>query len=108
MSLSDKLRGLLGRDATPRIRVQVFLRGRIGLGWQNIDRTFTLAEGSTLGRLLDEAEREGIFLRQAIAESPHLRHTLMLNGERCPLDENEQRVLQDGDQLYLLAPIAGG
>ena len=108
MNLSDKLRGLLGRTSTPRIRVQVFLSGRIGLGWQNIDRTFTLPEGSTFGVLLDEAEREGILLRQAIAESPHLRHTLMLNGERCPLDENQERILKDGDQLYLLAPIAGG
>lgn len=108
MSFSEKLRGMLGRDRAPRIRVQVFLSGRIGLGWQNVDRTFTLPEGSTLGVLLDEAEREGIRLRQAIAESPHLRHTLMLNGERCPLDENQERVLKDGDQLYLLAPIAGG
>jgi molybdopterin converting factor small subunit len=108
MSFSDRLRGLLGLDAGPRIRVQVFLSGRIGLGWQSIDRTFTLSEGTTLGQLLDEAERQGIRLRQAIAESPHLRHTLMLNGERCPLDENQERVLQDGDQLYLLAPIAGG
>jgi molybdopterin converting factor small subunit len=108
VSFSDKLRGLLGRASAPRIRVQVYLSGRIGLGWQSIDRTFTLPEGSTLGLLLDEAERQGIRLRQAIAESPHLRHTLMLNGERCPLDENQERVLQDGDQLYLLAPIAGG
>jgi molybdopterin converting factor small subunit len=32
----------------------------------------------------------------------------MLNGERCPLDEGLERPLADGDQLYLLAPIAGG
>jgi molybdopterin converting factor small subunit len=69
---------------------------------------FSLPVGSTLRQLLDAAERDGIDLRAAIAESPHLRHTLMLNGERCPLDENEERVLADGDQLYLLAPIAGG
>ncbi|MFM7140578.1 MAG: MoaD/ThiS family protein, partial [Alphaproteobacteria bacterium] len=60
------------------------------------------------GDLLDAADREGIGLRAAIEESPHLRHTLMLNGERCPVDENLGRTLADGDEVYLLAPLAGG
>jgi molybdopterin converting factor small subunit len=33
---------------------------------------------------------------------------MMLNGERCPLSDNRDRTLSDGDELYLLAPIAGG
>ena len=33
---------------------------------------------------------------------------MMLNGERCPLHANEDRVLADGDEIYLLAPLAGG
>jgi molybdopterin converting factor small subunit len=33
---------------------------------------------------------------------------LMLNGDRTPVDENLGRVLADGDQVYLLAPLAGG
>jgi molybdopterin converting factor small subunit len=90
------------------IRVHVLVRGRIGAGWEDLERTFRLPEGSTLGQLLDEAERQGVDLRRAIERSPHLRHTLMLNGERCPLDEGLERPLADGDQLYLLAPIAGG
>jgi molybdopterin converting factor small subunit len=32
----------------------------------------------------------------------------MLNGERCPVAENQERVLADGDEVYLLAPLAGG
>jgi molybdopterin converting factor small subunit len=32
----------------------------------------------------------------------------MLNGDRTPVDENLGRVLADGDQVYLLAPLAGG
>jgi sulfur carrier protein ThiS len=32
----------------------------------------------------------------------------MWNGDRCPVDEHAARPLQDGDSLYLLAPIAGG
>jgi sulfur carrier protein ThiS len=90
------------------VRVHVLVKGRIGEGWQDVDRTITLPPGGTLADLLDAAEREGISLRDAIASSPHLRHTLMLNGERCPLDENLGRVLADGDQLYLLSPLAGG
>jgi molybdopterin converting factor small subunit len=33
---------------------------------------------------------------------------MMLNGERCPFTDNAERVLADGDQIYLLAPLAGG
>ena len=91
-----------------KIRVRVFVSGRIGAGWRSVDREFTLRAGATLGALLDEAERAGIYLREVIAESPHLRHTMMLNDERCPLDENEGRALADGDELRLFAPMAGG
>ena len=91
-----------------KIKVKVLMTGRIGGGWQDVDRTLALPEGATLADLLDEAERQGIGLREAIDRSPHLRHTLMLNGERCPVDENLGRALADGDQVYLLAPLAGG
>jgi molybdopterin converting factor small subunit len=91
-----------------KIRVHVMVKGRIGDGWYDVDRTFALPEGSTLGALLDAADREGVGLRAAISSSPHLSHTLMLNGERCPVDENAGRVLREGDEVYLLAPLAGG
>jgi hypothetical protein len=91
-----------------KIKVRVLVSGRIGPGWRSCDQTFSLPVGATLSALLDAAERGGIDLRRAIDESPHLRHTLMLNGERCPLDDNQARVLADGDELYLLGPIAGG
>jgi molybdopterin converting factor small subunit len=32
----------------------------------------------------------------------------MWNGSRCPVDDNIDRALSDGDEIYLLAPIAGG
>jgi molybdopterin converting factor small subunit len=32
----------------------------------------------------------------------------MLNGERCPFEANKDRVLAEGDEIYLLAPLAGG
>jgi molybdopterin converting factor small subunit len=88
--------------------VHVLVKGRIGDGWYDVDRAFVLAPGSTLGELLDAAEREGVALRAAIAKSPHLAQTIMLNGERCPVDANASRVLADGDKIYLLAPLAGG
>lgn len=103
--------GLLGRlfgKGPPRVRVHVLIKGRIGEGWQDIDRTVKLPEGATLATLFEHAEREGIPLRDAVDKSPHLRHTLMLNGERCPVQENMGRALRDGDQVYLLAPLVGG
>ena len=116
MGIGDRLRGLFGSKgsggAGPRIRVHLLLKGRIGAGWYDVDETLSLPEGATLGALIDQAEEDGLRLKQAIASSPHLRHTLMLNGERCPIDgsepENLARPLRDGDQVYLLAPLAGG
>jgi molybdopterin converting factor small subunit len=107
VSLGERLRALMG-GSTPKIRVHLVLKGRIGAGWLDVDRHYALAPGSTLTTLVDAAEKEGVRLREAIAASPHLAHTIMLNGERCPLPENAERPLADGDQLYLLGPIAGG
>ena len=90
------------------LRVRVILRGRIGDGWFDVDRRLVLPPGATLGELLDEAERQGIRLRAAIAQSPHLADTLMLNGERCGVEANLRRPLADGDEVYLLGPLAGG
>jgi sulfur carrier protein ThiS len=109
MGLTDTLKRAFGGSAAgPQVRVHLLLKGRIGAGWYDVDRQLSLPEGSTLAQLIEAAEREGIGLRQAIESSPHLRHTLMLNGERCPVEENAGRVLRDGDRIYLLAPLAGG
>ncbi|MCA9680043.1 MAG: MoaD/ThiS family protein [Kofleriaceae bacterium] len=104
MGLFDRLRG----DRGPRVQVQVLIRGRIGDGWFDLDETVKLAPGTTLGQLLDRPDHVGQALREAVTHSPHLAHTLMLNGDRCPVAEHADRVLVDGDQLYLLAPLAGG
>jgi molybdopterin converting factor small subunit len=92
----------------PTIAVHVLIRGRIGEGWYDVDRTVKLAPGTTLAQLIADGERLGLPLATAVADSPHLAHTLMWNGERCPVDEHGARVLADGDELYLLAPLAGG
>jgi sulfur carrier protein ThiS len=108
MSRLARLAARLRGDDPDAIRVRVILRGRIGAGWYDVDRRIAVAPGSTLGDLLETAEREGVPMRAAIAESPHLAHTLMWNGDRCPVDEHATRALADGDELYLLAPLAGG
>jgi len=108
MSLLATVRRLLGRDPSEKIRVHVMLKGRTGAGWHEVDERVSLPPGATLGELLDAVERRGVRLREIIDGSPHLGHTLMLNGERCPLDENTDRRLADGDEIFLLAPLAGG
>ena len=108
MSVLAALRKAFGRDAAGAIRVHVMLKGRIGEGWFDVDQTIPLPPGATLDDLLDAAETRGIRLRAAIADSPHLAHTIMLNGERCPIDANRGRRLADGDEVYLLSPFAGG
>ncbi len=101
MGIFDKLRG-------DTIRVHVIIRGRIGDDWKDIDEYVRLPRGTTLGKLVDAAEMADIPLRWALDNSPHLTDTLMLNGERTPIAEHADRVLEDGDELYLLAPLAGG
>jgi molybdopterin converting factor small subunit len=89
-----------------KIRVHVLIRGRIGDDWKDIDETIKVPAGTTLGKLVEIAPH--LALREALDNSPHLTDTLMLNGERCPFSENADRALADGDQIYLLAPLAGG
>jgi molybdopterin converting factor small subunit len=91
-----------------RIKVHLIIRGRIGAGWLDVDEQLKLPAGATLGGLIDAAEARGIPLREALTDSPHLAETLMHNGERCAVADNLDRVLADGDQVYLLAPLAGG
>jgi hypothetical protein len=70
--------------------VHVLIRGRIGDGWYDVDRTVKLAPGTTLAQLIADGERLGLPLATAVADSPHLAHTLMWNGERCPWTSTER------------------
>ena len=108
MSWLDRLRGWLRGDAPRTIRVRVLLKGRIGPGWQSIDERIPLPVGATLATLIEAADRRGLGLTRAMEESPHLRHTLMCNGQRAPVPESLSRPMQDGDEVFLLGPLAGG
>ena len=101
MGIFDRLRG-------DQIKVHIVIRGRIGDEWKDIDTHLRVPARTTLAKLVDAASGAGIPLREALANSPHLTETMMLNGERCPIAENGDRELADGDEIYLLAPLAGG
>jgi molybdopterin converting factor small subunit len=101
MGIFDRLRG-------DHIRVHILIRGRIGDDWKDVDEHLRVPAGTTLGRLVEVATAAGIPLRDSLDHSPHLVDTMMLNGERCPFTANIERTLVDGDEIYLLAPIAGG
>ena len=91
-----------------KVRVHLLIKGKIGDGWIDVDRHLKLPEGATLADLLELADRRAIPLRRAIEESPHLKDTFMLNGNRCAVDSNLDRMIEDGDEIYLLSPVAGG
>jgi len=101
MGIFDRLRG-------DSLKIHILIRGRIGDTWHDVDTYLRVPQGTTLGKLVEAAEKARIPLREALANSPHLHDTMMLNGERCPLADNAERALADGDELYLLAPLAGG
>ncbi|HEX3483084.1 MAG TPA: MoaD/ThiS family protein [Kofleriaceae bacterium] len=101
MGIFDRLRG-------GNVRIHILIKGRIGDDWKDIDEHVRVPAGTTLGKLLDITDAARLPLREALARSPHLTDTMMLNGERCPLHANMDRVLADGDEIYLLAPLAGG
>ncbi|GAB4526620.1 MAG: hypothetical protein Tsb0020_44340 [Haliangiales bacterium] len=104
----ERVRAWLGRDGGATVRVHVLIRGRIGAGWYDVDRQVRIPAGTTLGALVERGDDYDLPLAEALAKSPHLAHTLMLNGARCPVGEHRDRPLAEGDELYLLAPIAGG
>jgi molybdopterin converting factor small subunit len=101
VGIFDRLRG-------DHIRVHILIRGRIGDDWKDIDEYLRVPAGTTLAKLVEVADSAGVPLSDALAKSPHLTDTLMLNGERCPIAEHGDRVLAEGDEIYLLAPLAGG
>jgi molybdopterin converting factor small subunit len=90
------------------MNVHLLIRGRIGDAWLDVDKKLKVPRGPTLAQLVDIAAAARIPLREALEHSPHLVDTMMLNGERCPFSDNQTRELCDGDELYLLAPLAGG
>ena len=105
MGLVDDIRrALVGRS----IKVHLVIKGRIGDGWYDVDRRVRLPPDATLGDLIARAEQHGIRMQHALDHSPHLRDTLMINGERYPVEDHRDHPLGDGDQIYLLAPLAGG
>ncbi len=108
MSAFDRVKRIFQRQNEPRVRIHVIVHGRIGLGWFDVDRRIRVPVGTRLCDLIERDSEYDLPLREALANSPHLRDTLMLNGERCPIEEHGERELADGDQLYLLAPLAGG
>ena len=101
MGIFDRLRG-------DQIRIHILIKGRIGDDWKDIDEHVRVPSGTTLGKLLEIADSAKIPLREALEHSPHLTETMMFNGERCPFRDNADRVLAEGDEIYLLAPLAGG
>lgn len=101
MGIFDKHRG-------GSAKVHILIKGRIGDDWKDVDEYLRVPVGTTLGKLVEISASHGIPLREALDHSPHLTDTMMLNGERCPFTENADRVLADGDEIYLLAPLAGG
>jgi len=90
------------------IRVHLMVRGRVGGTWLDVDEQIKVPVGTTLADFITHVGKRGIPLAEAIETSPHLAHTLMWNGDRCPVDESSGRALADGDQIYLLSPLAGG
>lgn len=90
------------------VRVHLVVRGRIGEGWVDVDERVRVPVGTTLAGFIAIADARGYRLSAALADSPHLAETLMWNGERTPVAEAGARALAEGDELYLLAPLAGG
>ena len=101
MGIFDRLRG-------GTVRIHILIKGRIGDDWMDIDQHVRVPAGTTLGKLIEITDAAKLPLRDALEHSPHLTDTMMLNGERCPFHDNTERVLAEGDEIYLLAPLVGG
>jgi hypothetical protein len=96
MGIFDRLRG-------GTVRIHILIQGPIGEDWKDIDAHVRVPLGTTLGKLLEIADSAKLPLREALELAPQLTETLRLNGQRCPLADNAERVLVEGDQIALRA-----
>ena len=87
--------------------MHVPLKGRIGAGWYDVDRTLRLPPAPPWGRSSSPPSVTGSG-SPAIADSPHLATPSCSTASAAPVDEHPERPLADGDEIYLLAPLAGG
>jgi len=100
--------GIFDKHRRGSAKVHILIKGRIGDTWRDVDEHMRVPVGTTLERLVEIADASGVPLTEALKTSPHLTDTMMINGERCPYAENKDREIADGDEIYLLAPLAGG
>ncbi|MBX5491795.1 MAG: MoaD/ThiS family protein [Chloroflexi bacterium] len=93
----------------PRVTVHVFDEIRERLGRKAV--TVVLPAPATLGVLLHTlaTEVDPLFAELGPTEAaPYAVHAVLVNGRRLQLDRDEATPLADGDQVYLIPPIAGG
>ncbi len=70
-----------------------------------------LAEGATVGEVIDDVEKSHNGLKERICEeNGELRRfvNLYLNDEDIRFEDNLKTVVKDGDELSIIPAIAGG
>lgn len=89
------------------MRVRLSVRGFFGQRFLERELSLELKTGASLADLLAEAARrtrDRVFSELPLLSGP----SLLRNGERVPLPEGLESLLDDGDEVAILAPLAGG
>lgn len=91
------------------LRTCIVLGGEVNHG----DFTFEGSGLTTIGALLEQADRQGLpdegFFEALVSAGPDLDWiTVLHNGSRIDLSEDLSRPLADGDEVSVLTPLVGG
>lgn len=92
--------------------MKVAVKIMVMLGTRMVNESFEeeVPEGTTLEKLFQQADRSGRFPRKYFQEvfSAPRPPVVLRNGNRVEVPEELGEILQDGDEVSVLSPIAGG
>ncbi len=91
------------------MKVHFLLKGTMLGTFLDHEFDLDLPEGSTLR---DELKRAGrarqVDFDRVMREHEVIRESILVSGDRLVCPQGLDRVLQEGDQVYMLSPLAGG
>lgn len=91
------------------MKIHFLLKGYMLGTFLDHDFDLNLPEGTTLKQALRRAGRERrVDFDRVLAEHEVIRESILVSGRRLDWPGCLDHVLQDGDDVYMLSPLAGG
>jgi len=93
---------------TVKVRSIALLRSLLGQGELDVNLSRGADVAGLLSILIERSEGLAPYLAEPVEKSAHEPLRVMVNGRDIAALGGRQTVLQDGDEVLLMIPIAGG